>query len=328
MLGKKVGIDLGSARVRVLPRGESDVLDEPAVVACAREDGRPLAVGVASHDAVARGAELRRPLEEGRIVDRLALDALVTHVIGRAVGRQRIFRPDVMVAVASWMRGDDRRAVMDVAVRAGARTVYLVDAPLAAAIGCGLPVTGPSGHLVVHAGAGVVDVAVVAHEGIVSGRCVAAGGARLTEAVADHLRATRGLEVDEASAEEAKRELGSASPLREERTLRIDPRDGGTVTVRSGEVFEAIAPLVAAITAAVRETVEECPALVRDDLRGRSGALLTGGGARLTGLDRHLSTATGLRIRAVDDGHLVAVRGATAALEGLDIVRRNLLYVR
>lgn len=326
MLGKKVGLDLGSVAVRVLLRGEGGVVEEPSLVAFV--DGRAMAAGASAPGASQRGARLRAPMAEGRVVDQAAMEALLEHVLARVVGRQRIFRPDVMVAVASSLPGGDRRAVMEVVAGVGARTVYLVDAPLAAAIGCGLPVTAAAGHLVVNAGAGVVDVAVVAHEGAVAGRCIPCGGARLNEAVARHLLQTRGLELSETEAEEARRELGSAIPLREERTLRLTTVAGEEAVVRSGEVFEAMAPVLATLTTAVREVLDECPPTLLDDLHERDGAVLTGGCARMRGLDQHLSNATGLRVRTVEEPHLCAVRGATAALEGLDIVRRNLLYVR
>ena len=245
MLGKKVGIDLGTTAVRLHLKGEGVTFDEPAMIATAVGDDRVLAYGTAALGTVGRtGARLRSPLREGVVVDTVALDALLSHVITRAVGRQRIFRPDVMVAVVPGMSGGDRRTVMEVASRAGARTVYLIESPLAAAIGAGLSVSSRVGHLVADCGGGTTDIAVVALDGIVSRLSLPGGGQALTRAIADHLSVVHGVAVDLGAAEEAKREIGSATSLVEERTLRLvlgGPAGPGELVVSSTEVKEVVA---------------------------------------------------------------------------------------
>jgi rod shape-determining protein MreB len=332
MLGKKVGIDLGTTAVRLHLKGEGITFDEPAMVATAVGDDRVLAYGNAALTTVGRtGARLRTPLREGAVADTVALDALLSHLITRAVGRQRIFRPDVMVAVVPGMSGADRRTIMEVASRAGARTVYLIESPLAAAIGAGLSVSSRIGHLVADCGGGTTDVAVVALDGIVSRLSVPGGGQGLTRAIADHLSVLYGVAVDLGAAEEAKREIGSATPLVEERTLRLvlsGPAGPSELVVSSTEVKEAVTAPLAGLVAAVHEVLEDCPEPLLTDIRTRTGLVLTGGGARLRGLDRYLAAATGLRVEVAADPQGCVARGAGTALESLDLVRRNFLYLR
>jgi rod shape-determining protein MreB and related proteins len=332
MLGKKVGIDLGTTAVRLHLKGEGVTFDEPAMIATAPGDDRVLAYGTAALGTAARGgARLRTPLRDGAIADAQALDALLSHVITRAVGRQRIFRPDVMVAVVPVMSGPDRRVVMEVAARAGARTVYLIESPLAAAIGAGLSVSSRIGHLVADLGGGTSDIAVVALDGIVSRHTLPGGGGALTRAIAGHLSACHGLPVDLGAAEEAKREIGSATALAEERTLRLvlgESAGRGEVVVSSTEVKEAMSASLGQLVAAVREVLDDCPEPLLSDIRTRTGLVLTGGGARLRGLDRYLANATGLRVEVAADPQGCVARGAGTALESLDLVRRNFLYLR
>jgi len=332
VLGKKVGIDLGTTAVRLHLKGEGVTLDEPAVVATAIGDDRVVAFGTAALGTAARGGgRLRAPLREGAVADTVALDALIGHLVTRAVGRQRIFRPDLMVAVVPVMSGADRRTVMEVAARAGARTVYLIESPLAAAIGAGLPVSSRVGHLVADLGGGTTDIAVVALDGIVSKRSVPGGGQALTRAIADHLSACHGVAVDTGAAEEAKREIGSATALVEERTLRLvvgGPAADEEVAVSSVEVKEAMTPALVGLVQAVLEVLDDCPEPLLADIRTRTGLVLTGGGARLRGLDRYLGAATGLRVEVAADAQACVARGAGTALESLDLVRRNFLYLR
>ena len=331
MLGKKIGIDLGSAAMRVHLRGEGVVLDEPAAVAVAAE-GRVIAVGSAAYEAAARGeGHLRHPLRAGAIDDRAALDACLAHLVSRGAGRQRIFKPDVMVAVASAMSGADRRATLEGCARAGARSMYLIDAPLAAAVGSAVSTSGASGRLIVDIGAGKIDCAVVAGEGMVAVRCLRRGAAQLTADIAAHLSLAYGARVDDSAAEEAKREVGSAVPLAEERTLRLPAWHGSEeveVVVSSTEVHAAMAGWLRSLAELVDAVVDEAPEPLADDVRHRTGGLLAGAGSRLRGLDRYLGVATRIPMTIAPDPAGCVVRGTGAALESLDVVRRTFLYVR
>jgi len=332
VLGKKLGIDLGSTAVRVRVRGEEAVISEPAVAAIGAQ-GRVLGVGTqALVEAERNGAELCSPLDRREVADVRALHAIVQHLITRAVGRQRIFKPEVMAAVPSAMGGRSRREVLEAATLAGARTVYLVDVPLAAAIGAGLAVTTRVGHLVVDIGGDLTEVAVVAQEGTVVSRCLDSGGRQLTADIAAHLSARCGTAVGDAAAEDAKVEIGSAVPLQEERTLRLLPSldgdDGEEIIVSSAEVEAAMAGGLRELAAAAREALDECPPRLLADITERTGMVLTGGGALLRGIDRYLAAATGVRARVASAPQTCTARGIGAAPESLDVVRRNFLYVR
>jgi len=318
LLGKKLAIDAGTSLVRLHVKGEQQVIVEPSLVAV---DG-------ATPDATTMVA----PVHDGALGDLAAVEALLQHIVTRGIGRQRIFKPDLMLSVMSAMSGRDRRALMEIAVRTGARTTYLIDAPLAAATGAGMPVTTGHGHMVIDAGAGKTDVAVVAAESIIVGRCLRRGGRHLDAAVARCLAEAHGLIVDAAGAEDVKIEIGAAVPLPEERRLLVrgSDRDSGEpaeASVSSTEVGEVLRAQLDDLAATLREVLAETPASLLDDVR-QGGAVLTGGAARLRGLDRFVSAAIGAPVRVAAEPDTCVVRGVAMALDTLDVTRRNFLYIR
>src|SRR5205807_998514 len=332
MLGKKLAIDLGSSTLRVHVRGEGISLAEPSLVA-ADADGRCLSFGIeALHRAQRGDVALSRPIVDGQVADAAALDALFALIVNRVAGRQRIFKPDVMVVVASSMNGPDRRAVMEVATHAGARTTYLIDAPLAAAIGAGLPVSGPDGHLVVHLGGSTSDIAVISREGAIASQCLVHGGGHLTARLQEHVERRSGVLLDESTAEEAKREVGSAVAPHEERVITLSGLDRrrtgpGEVTVSSTEVCTLAREHLRVVATAVDAVLADTPAALLADVRERGG-MLTGGATRLRGTDRLLAAVTGLPMQTAGDPENCAARGGAAAIENLDVLRRNFLYIR
>jgi rod shape-determining protein MreB len=320
MLAKKIGIDLGTERVRMAVRGEGLVLNEPTVVSPG-----PRRFGRAAIDA---GVELVRPMSGGAVADAAALDTLLGLLLNRAVGRQRIFRPDVMIAVGALMSGTDRRGILDALARHGARTSYLIDAPLAAAIGAGLRVAGPAGHLVVDIGAGSTQAAVVAMESLMALRVIPHGGAALTAAVAAAVARHHGLTISTDVADEVKRELGPVTGGREEMLVN-GRRDGDSVSVKVNR--ELLRPLIqdhaSAIAMAIGAVVDEAPPALRSQLV-HGGALLTGGGALLPGLTAEISMLSGLTVAVARDPQGSTAAGTAQALDHLDVVRRSFLYVR
>jgi len=332
VLGKKIGIDLGTATSRLHLRGEGTIITEPSAVAIDVATGRVLSIGTAAHHAAEHdGVVLRHPLRDGELVDRVAAEAMLTGLVHRASGRQRIFRPDVMISVPSTLPGPERRFILDVAARSGARTAYLIDAPLAAALGAGLPVSAGTGRLIVDVGAGTVEMAVIAAEGVVAGRVSSRGSARLTAEIAGYVGGLHDADIAMADAEELKREIGSATRLAEERTLRVPARREGErveLVVGSVDVHAALLPWLRDLTTQVSEVLEECPARLARDVRERTGLNLTGGGAALRGLERHLAAALRLPVSVAGDPSGCVARGAGAALENLDVLRRTFLYVR
>ena len=322
MLGKKLGVDLGTATTRVITRGEGTVLTEPSVVAI--KEGEPVLslMGSSAIDAAADDStlELRWPLQGGNIVDRRALTALVQHAVNRAAGRQRIFKPDLVIAVRSGMNGEDRRTVLDAAARAGSRTVYLIDAVIAAAMGAGVAVTSPRASLVIDIGAGKTDVAVLALEGTVASRSLSIGSEALVDRLAGHLDAVHSVSLSRDELHRAMRLLVAAP--HEERTAEI-----GGVLLSSHELAPLVTEHLRTLDAAVLEVLDETPGALRQDVK-RAGLLLTGGGARLEGLERHLGVVGGCSARVASEPDGCTVRGTALAVDNLDVLRRSFMYIR
>jgi len=332
VLGKKVGIDLGTSCTRVVARGEGIVASEPTVVAVNDRDTLGGTHGSLALEDSTRKAELRlmRPVVGGAVVDADAARALIGQVIARAVGRQRIFKPDVVIAVMSGMPGEQRRALLEAATLAGARTVYLLDVPIAAAMGAGMRLSGTSGHLVIDVGAGKTDIAVLALEGTISGICLAGhGGERLADAITDHVSREHGVALTSPVVEDVIASLARVG-AHEERRLEVEGTRGpvtATVTITSTELASRLEEHVRPITAALDEVFTDTPAALRDDI-AREGGVLCGGAARLEGLDLSLSSAAGFAVRVVGEPQLTTVRGTGYALDNLDVLKRTFMYIR
>jgi rod shape-determining protein MreB len=235
-----------------------------------------------------------------------------------------------MVSVASALSGDDRRGILDALSKSGTRTAYMIDVPLAAAIGAGLDVASREGSLVVDAGAGCTHVAVIALEGTVAGAMLPLGGATMDRAIAERVAAAHGVALEPGVARMLKEQLGSALPPHEERVLRVAARRGGAeewVTVSSYDVSAAVRPMVDAIADAVRRTLEDTPRSLLNNVVMR-GAALTGGGAKLQDLGRCLGAVAGMSFRLTDDAEGATLRGCASALDNLDLLKRNFLYIR
>ena len=332
MLGKKVGIDLGTTTTRIIVKGEGMIATEPTAVAI-RDGGVQAAVfGEAAFETAADDPEfqLRRPIAGGEIVDAASARWLVNHAMIRAAGRQRIFKPDVVIAVMSSLPGGQRRSLLEAAALAGARTAYLLDAPLAAAMGAGVRLSGPNGHLVVDIGAGKTDVAALALEGTVSGRCLTGhGGVRLHGCVADHVRRAHGVTLDAATVEEVVASLARVGQHEERRLEVMGHGQSGEerVTITSTELNGCLEAHVRPILTAIDAVLADTPGRLMSDIQ-REGILLCGGGARLEGLDSAIATSTGIDVHRDTQPELCAVRGTGYALDNLDVLKRALMYIR
>jgi rod shape-determining protein MreB len=332
MLGKKVGIDLGTATTRIIVKGEGMVGTEPTAVAIRGGEVQAALFGVAALEGTADDRELRlhRPLAGGEIVDAAAARWLINHAMIRAAGRQRIFKPDVVIAVMSSLPGSQRRGLLEAAALAGARTVYLLDAPLAAAMGAGIRLNGPNGHLVIDVGAGKTDIAALALEGTVSGRCLPGhGGVRLHGCVADHVRQEYGAVLDPATVEELVASLARVGP-HEERRLEVSGRsDGGerNITITSTELAACLDGHLRPILGALDAVLADTPPRLIGDIE-REGIILCGGGARLEGLDGAIAASAGIEVHRDSQPELCAVRGTGFALDNLDVLKRALMYIR
>jgi rod shape-determining protein MreB len=270
-------------------------------------------------------------MREGEITDRSVVDQVLRQLVARAQGRQRLFRPEVMMCVPAAATSEHRHAMTEAAIAAGARQAWLIEAPLAAAMGLGLPVAAAGSNAVCEVGAGGVQVAVISLSGVVAAQSVRAGGDHLDDAIADWVRERHGVRVERRSAEALKLALGSALPLDRARSVEVTGQDaagaGATVAVSSSEVTEAIQAPLRSVAAAIRDVLRQVPASLRSGVAER-GLHLTGGGALLRGLDAFLSRQTGVPVVVAEDPRTCAVRGTRRALGEFELLQHRQLYLR
>jgi rod shape-determining protein MreB len=335
LLAKKIGIDLGTSRVRIHVKGEGIVVDEPSIVAFDPGRARIVAYGKQAAEMAAKAPEsvqVVRPLREGVITDLAATEALLRHFIDRVQGRQRIFKPEVMICIASGVGRVERRDLTEAAISAGARQAWLIDEALAAALGAGLEIAQLQGHAMCVVGAGTTEIAVIAESGTVVARSIPMGGDRMDAAIAAHLRREHNLLIEEHSAEQLKISIGAALPVSSPRVTVVDGLDASSRSAKSirlnaNEIAEAIGECLRPIADAVREVIEETPPKLAADVRQR-GFVLTGGAAQLAGLDRYLSMQTGIPARLAAQPAISVVMGAGMALESFEVLKRDHSYVR
>ena len=335
MLSKKIGIDLGTSTVLIYVKGEGIVVNEPSLVAVNRDGTRILAVGRAAYEMVGRTPEtiqIVRPMRDGVIADFVATEGMLNYFIGKVQGRQRIFKPDIMVCVPSGVTSVERRAVTEAAISAGARQAWLIDEPLAAAIGAGLPIAEPRGNAVCDIGGGTTEMAVISLSGMVVAHSIRVGGNRIDDAIAAYMKRKHNLLIGERTAEEVKINVGSAVQPRERLVTEVKGRDlvsglPRNLEVGGQEITDAIQEPLRLIVAAVRNMLEETPPELAADIFDR-GIVLSGGGAQLRGLDRFISMHTGIPAVVADDPQTSVVRGTGLALEHFEVLKRNQSYLR
>lgn len=325
-----IGIDLGTATTLVYVKGQGVVLCEPSVVAVDRNTNQVIAVGEEAKRMLGRtpgNIVAIRPMKDGVIADFDITEAMLRYFIRKVHKRRPLVTPRVVIAVPSGITEVEKRAVKDSAERAGARSpVFLVEEPIAAAIGVGLPIHEPSGNMVVDIGGGTTEIAVISLAGIVFSKSIRIGGDELDEAIMAHLKKTYNLMIGERTAEEVKIKIGSAYPLEEEMTMEVRGRDilaglPKTITVSSEEIREALSEAIASILEAIRITLERTPPELSADLISR-GLVLAGGGALLRGLDKLISEETGLPVHIADDPLTAVALGTGRYLSDISLLKR------
>ncbi len=323
-----IGIDLGTANTLVYIKDQGIVLREPSVVAVQAGTKRVLAVGEEAKRMLGRtpgNITAIRPLKDGVIADFEVTEAMLRHLISKAHNSRHRVRPRVVIAVPSGITEVEKRAVKDSATHAGAREVYLIEEPMAAAIGVGLPVQDAAANMIIDIGGGTTEVAVISLSGIVFSRSVRVAGDELDDAIVQYMKRAYNLMIGERTAEEIKIRIGSAYKLEQETSMEVKGRDlvaglPKTISVSSQEVREALMEPVATIVDSVRITLERCPPELSADLVDR-GMVLAGGGALLRGLDRLLSDETGLPVHVADDPLSAVAEGTGRALSEIKILR-------
>lgn len=331
-VSKKIAIDLGTANSVVYMLGKGVVANEPTVVAVTIDDEKIVAVGKEAREMLGKtpeGVTATRPLRNGVIADYAVTEALLKYLIDKAVGRSRLFRPEVMVSIPAGATSVEARAVLDAAYSAGARIAYLIPEPLAAAIGTGLPISEPSGNMVVNIGGGTSEIAVVSLYGMVSHGSVRIGGNSLDEAIATHIRRKYNLLIGDNTSENVKIKIGAAFPLPKDEKMEVKGRDSvsglpRTVTITSGEIVQALAQPLGQIAIGIKNVLEQTPPELASDIIDK-GIVLTGGTSLLRNLDKYITHFTGVPAHVADDPLLCVVRGIAKAMENLEIFDKSIV---
>jgi len=327
----KIGIDLGTANVLVFVQGQGITVREPSVVAIDSED-RIIAVGNDAKEMLGRtpgSITAIRPMRDGVIADYVVTEAMLRYFIKKGTaGKISFGRPDVLVSVPAGSTSVEKRYVLDAARQAGAGKAYLIEEPMAAAIGAELPISGPSGNMIVNIGGGTVEIAVISMSDIVVAKSHRVGGNRFDEAIALYIRRKYNVMIGDRTAEQVKVEIGSALPLEEELTMSVKGRDmiaglPREVLITSTEITEAMEVPLRNLTDAIRGVLEQTPPELSADIIDK-GIVLSGGGALLRNIDRLITTVTGVATHVAPDPLSCVAKGTGIALEHFDVFAKSL----
>lgn len=335
MFRKNIAIDLGTANTLVWTPGEGLVVNEPTVVAISADDGKVVAVGEEAKRMLGRTPEAlvaSRPMREGVIADYQVTEAMLRYFIGKVVGRFQFFKPEVMVCVPAGCTQVERRAALDATLSAGAAHAYLIEEPLAAAIGAQIPVSAPSGHMIVDIGGGSTEAAVISLGGVVVHKSVRVAGNKIDEAIQNYLKKKYNLIIGDQTAEDVKLKIGSAIPPAKEEKLEISGRDlvfglPRTVILTSTEASEAIASVLSQIVGAVKGVLEDTPPELAADIIDK-GIVMSGGTSLLRAFDRFMTQETGVPAHVADEPLLCVVRGTGMVLENIELWKRSITTKR
>jgi rod shape-determining protein MreB len=332
IFSKDMGIDLGTANCMVHVKGKGIVLKEPSVVAIQKDTNKVLAVGTEAKQMIGRtpgNIIAIRPMKDGVIADFDITQAMLKHFMNKALRKSStLLRPRVVIGLPSGVTAVEKRAVKEAAIQAGAGEAFLIEEPMAAAIGAGLPVEEPTGNMIADIGGGTTDVAVISLGGIVTSRSIRIGGDEMDEAIIHHIKRTYNLMIGERTAEDIKIQIGTAYPLAKTETYDVRGRDlvtglPKTLNITSDEVYKALSEPVSAILDAIKITLEKTPPELASDIMDR-GIVMAGGGALLRGLDRLVSEETGMPVHIAEEPMSCVALGTGKALEDLDLWKRVL----
>lgn len=336
VFGKDLGIDLGTANTLVHVKSRGVVIREPSVVAIENDTGKVLAVGDEAKQMIGRtpgNIVAIRPMKDGVIADFDITQAMLRYFINRALGSRTPFvRPRVIISVPTGCTTVEERAVREAAISGGAKEAYLIEEPMAAAIGAGLPVHEPTGNLIVDIGGGTTEVAVISLGGIVTSKSIRVAGDNMDEAIIAHLRKNYNLLIGERTAEDMKISIGSALWEGGEEFYEVRGRDllsglPKTIRVSSNEVLQALKETVEQIIDGIKVCLEKTPPELASDIMDR-GIVMAGGGSLLKGLDKLISSHTNMPVYVCDDPLLAVVRGTGIVLENIEVLKRVLISVK
>lgn len=333
-LSPKVGIDLGTTNILVYVPGKGIVLNEPSVVAVS-DSNQILAVGNEAKSMIGRTPDnirAYRPMKDGVIADYRVTEAMLRYFLKKGLGMLNILKPEVMISVPAGVTSTEKRAVVEAALKAGAKNAYVVKEPILAAIGAGLPIYEPRGHMIVDIGGGTIDVAVISLGGIVSANSVKCAGNRIDGAIADYMKKTYNLSIGEKTAEEVKIKIGSALPLEDELTLDVKGRDlvsglPRTVTVKTNEMVRAISRELREMIKAIRDVFQNTPPELAADIIDH-GIIMTGGTSQLRNFPELVKRRTGVKAMLAGEALFCVVKGTGVALEHLDTYKKAIMAKR
>lgn len=335
IFNKKLGIDLGTANTLVFLPGKGIVLNEPSVVAVSQEDNKILAVGIEAKEMIGRTPDsiiAYRPMKDGVIADYKVTEVMLRYYIQKALGRWNMARPEVMISVPAGVSSTERRAVIEAAIKAGAKNAYVVKEPILAAIGAGISIHEAIGHMIVDIGGGTTDVAVISLGGIVASTSVKCAGTRIDAAIVDHIKKTYNLSIGDKTAEDIKIKIGSAVPVVDELSLMVKGRDLMTglprsVEVRTNEVVKAIVKELREMIKAIKDVLQETPPELASDIIDH-GIIMTGGSSQLRNFAELVFRRTGVKAVLAEDALYCVVKGTGVALEHLDVYKRSVISKR
>lgn len=334
---KRIGIDLGTANTLVYVVGEGIVLNEPTVVAVTAEENRVVAVGREAKEMLGRtpgNVTALRPLRNGVVADYTITESMLSYFIDKVCGRARFFKPEVMVCIPSGVTQVERRAVLDATMSAGAKVAYLIDEPLAAAIGARIPIAQAAGHMIVNIGGGSTESAVISLGGVVVHSSVRVAGNRIDEAIANYIKKKFNLLVGETTSETIKIQIGNATADTDKKKtgelnmMEVRGRDNitglpRTIALDEVQANEAIKPVLMDIIKGVKEVLEQCPPELASDIIDK-GIVMSGGSSLLTNFDKLMTETTGVPCHVAEDALLCVARGTGVAMENIELYKRSI----
>lgn len=332
MFIRKIGIDLGTANTLVFIPGKGIVVNEPSVVAVSPIENTVLAVGNQAKEMLGRTPDnivASRPMKDGVIADYRVTEAMLKYFINKVTGKVRFFRPEIMISIPAGVTSTERRAVIDAAVKAGAKSAYVVKEPLLAAIGAGIPIHNAQGNMIINIGGGTSEIAVISLGGVVAAHSARVGGNKFDQAISDYIKRKYGLAVGDRTAEDIKKEIGSAIAQVKEEHMEIRGRDlmGGlpkTIKISSNEITEALQDELREVINAIKKVFQETPPELAADIMDK-GMVLSGGGALLRNLDQLITKTIGVPCYVADDPILCVIKGIGIALDNLEVYKRTIM---
>jgi len=335
MFIRKIGIDLGTANTLVFVPGKGVVVNEPSVVAVSLPENKILAVGNEAREMLGRTPDsivASRPLEDGVIADYRVTEAMLKYFINKVSGKVRFFKPEVMISIPAGVTSTERRAVVNAALKAGAKSAYVVKEPLLAAIGAGIAVHNAQGNIIIDIGGGTSEIAIISLGGIVASNSARVGGNKLDRAISDYIKRKFGLVIGERTAEEVKITIGSAIQQIKEEYMEIRGRDlmGGlpkVVRISSNEITEAMQDELREVINAIKKVFQETPPELAADVIDK-GMVLSGGGALLRNIDQLISRTIGVPCYVADDPLFCVIKGIGIALDNLETYKRIIMMTK